>query len=115
MMIDLARRKGVGLVATNDVHFLNADDFEAHNALCCISTGKKVTDPERMKYPPDVYLKSPEEMREMFRRCCPRPATIRWPSPARCNVELDLKSRHAPVYTPANGQKAGGLSASSVL
>jgi DNA polymerase-3 subunit alpha len=36
MMIDLAQRKGVGLVATNDVHFLNADDYEAHDALCCL-------------------------------------------------------------------------------
>jgi DNA polymerase-3 subunit alpha len=105
MMIDLARRKGVGLVATNDVHFLNADDFEAHNALCCISTGKKVTDPDRMTYPPDVYLKSPDEMRGMFPEApdaCDNTLAIA----ARCNVELDLKSRHAPVYTPANGQKA---------
>ena len=105
MMIDLAKRKGVGLVATNDVHFLNADDFEAHNALCCISTGKKVTDPERMTYPPDVYLKSPEEMRAMFPEvpeACDNTLAIA----QRCNVELDLKSRHAPVYTPANGQTA---------
>ena len=105
MMIDLARRKGVGLVATNDVHFLNAADFEAHNALCCISTGKKVTDPDRMTYPPDVYLKSPDEMRDMFPdapEACDNTLAIA----ARCNVELDLKSRHAPVYTPANGQKA---------
>jgi DNA polymerase-3 subunit alpha len=105
MMIDLARRKGVGLVATNDVHFLDADDFEAHNALCCISTGKKVTDPDRMTYPPDVYLKSPDQMRRMFPDApdaCDNTLAIA----ARCNVELDLKSRHAPVYTPANGQKA---------
>lgn len=105
MMIELAQRKGVGLVVTNDVHFLNADDYEAHNALCCISTGKKVTDPDRMVYPPSVYLKSPDEMRSMFLDipdACDNTLAIA----ARCNVELDLKSRHAPVYTPANGQKA---------
>jgi DNA polymerase-3 subunit alpha len=105
MMIELAQRKGVGLVVTNDVHFLNADDYEAHNALCCISTGKKVTDPDRMTYPPSVYLKSPDEMRSMFLdipEACDNTLAIA----ARCNVELDLKSRHAPVYTPANGQKA---------
>ena len=48
-----------GLVATNDVHFLNEDDYEAHNCLCCISTGKKADDPDRMIYPHDVFLKSP--------------------------------------------------------
>ena len=105
MLIDLAARKGVGLVATNDVHFLNADDFEAHNALCCISTGKKVTDPDRMTYPPSVYLKSPDEMRSLFAdvpEACDNTLMIA----ERCNVELDLTSRHAPVYTPDNSQTA---------
>lgn len=105
MMIDLARRKGVGLVATNDVHFLNAEDFEAHNALCCISTGKKVTDPDRMTYPPSVYLKSPHEMRSMFTDVPEACDNTLWIA-ERCNVELDLTTRHAPVYTPENGQSA---------
>lgn len=104
MMIDLARRKGVGLVATNDVHFLNAEDYEAHDALCCISTGKKVSDTSRNIYPRSVYLKSPDEMRGLFAdvpEACDNTLAIA----ARCHVELDLKTRHAPVYTPANGKK----------
>ncbi|MBL7215593.1 MAG: DNA polymerase III subunit alpha [Phycisphaerae bacterium] len=101
-LIDLAKKNGVGLVATNDVHFLNEEDFEAHDALCCINTGKKVNEPERLKYPPSVYLKSAEEMRQLFAdvpEACDNTLKIA----ERCNVELDLTSRHAPVYTPADG------------
>jgi len=47
-LIDLAKKMGIGLVATNDVHFLEEDDHEAHNCLCAISTGKKFDDPDRM-------------------------------------------------------------------
>ena len=65
-LVELAAKLGIGTVAANDVHFLNADDWEAHNALCCISTGKNITDPSRMIYPPSVYLKSSDEMRAMF-------------------------------------------------
>ncbi|HEV56323.1 MAG TPA: DNA polymerase III subunit alpha [Phycisphaerales bacterium] len=104
-LVDLARRMGVGLVVTNDVHFLNADDYEAHNALCCISTGKLVTDESRMTYPPDVYLKSPQEMRDLFAdlpEACDNTLAIA----ERCNVELDLSTRHAPVYRPADGGTA---------
>ncbi len=98
-MIDLAAEMGVGTIVTNDVHFLDADDYEAHNALCCISTGKSVHDASRMMYPRDVYFKRPEQMREMFANipeACDNTLMIA----ERCNVELDLTSRHAPVYRP---------------
>jgi DNA polymerase-3 subunit alpha len=100
-LIDLANEMGIGMIVTNDVHFLNADDYEAHGALCCISTGKLITDETRMVYPPDVYLKSPEQMREMFAdipEACDNTLAIA----ERCCVEMDLTSRHAPVYTPAD-------------
>jgi DNA polymerase-3 subunit alpha len=103
-LADLANKLGIGTVATNDVHFLNADDWEAHNALCCISTGKNVTDPSRMIYPAGVYLKSTEEMQAMFdgmEEACDNTMAIA----ERCNVELDLKSRHAPKYKPEDGSK----------
>ncbi len=99
---DFAAKMGLGLVATNDVHFLGADDFEAHNCLCCISTGKNADDPDRMIYPPDVYLKSPEQMRADFadaEEACDNTLSIA----ERCNVELDLKSRHAPRFKTPDG------------
>lgn len=104
-LIDLADKMGIGTIVTNDVHFLDADDYEAHNALCCISTGKSVNDASRMTYPPDVYLKSPEQMRRMFPdipEACDNTLAIA----ERCNVEIDLKSRHAPVYTPPDKSTA---------
>jgi DNA polymerase-3 subunit alpha len=100
--IELAREMGLGLVATNDVHFLNADDYEAHNCLTCISTGKLATDPERMVYPPGVYLKSSDEMREMFPEA-PEACDNTLAIAARCHVEIDLKTRHAPRYAPPDG------------
>jgi DNA polymerase-3 subunit alpha len=105
MMADLAQKMGVGVVATNDVHFLNEDDYQAHNALCCISTGKKTTDPDRMIYPPNVFLKSPEQMRSLF-PYAPQACDMTLEIARRCNVTLDLKSRHAPAYRPADGTKA---------
>ena len=101
-LADLAKKMGIGLVATNDVHFLEADDHEAHNCLCAISTGKLFDDPGRLIYPPDVYLKSADEMRELFAgqlEACDNTLAIA----ERCNVELDLKSRHAPRFEPADG------------
>ncbi len=101
-LIDLAEKMGLPLVATNDVHFLQEDDYEAHNCLCCISTGKNADDAGRMIYPKDVFLKSPEQMRQLFAETCEACdntlAIVR-----RCNVELDLKKRHAPRFKPPDG------------
>ena len=100
-LIDLAKKMGIGLVATNDVHFLEQDDHEAHNCLCAISTGKKFDDPDRMIYPSDIYFKSPGEMRELFAEtaeACDNTQAIA----DRCNVELDFKTRHAPRFEPPN-------------
>jgi DNA polymerase-3 subunit alpha len=104
-LINLAKKMGLGLVATNDVHFLQAEDYEAHNCLCAISTGKRADDPDRMIYPSDVFLKSPEQMRELFAEIsesCDNTMAIA----NRCNVELDLKKHHAPHFKPPDGTTA---------
>jgi len=101
-LVDVARKVGLGLVATNDVHFLDREDHEAHNCLCAISTGKRADDPDRLIYPPDVYLKSAEEMWELFsdlEDACKGTVDVA----QRCEVELDLKSRHAPRFEPPDG------------
>ncbi len=103
-LVDLAKRMGVGLVATNDVHFLGPDDYEAHNCLCAISTGKLADAPDRMIYPPDVYLKSPEQMWELFSQI-PEACENTTGLAERCNVELDLSSRHAPHFEPEDGSR----------
>jgi len=104
-MINLANKMGLPLVATNDVHFLQDDDYEAHNCLCCISTGKNADDPTRMIYPKDVFLKNPEQMRSLFAEtseACDNTLAIA----ERCSVELDLKHRHAPRFKPDDGTTA---------
>src|SRR5947209_7998314 len=50
-LAELAKKVGVGLVGTNDVHFLNKEDHFAHDVLCCISMGRLVADENRLKYP----------------------------------------------------------------
>ncbi len=66
-LIDLARKLNIGLVGTNDCHYLHREHAEAHDALLCIQTGKKIDDTDRMRYGTDqLYFKSPEEMTELF-------------------------------------------------
>ena len=65
--IKLSKETGIPLVATNDVHYINQRDSESHDILMCIQTGKTIEDPNRRRYPSDqFYLKSPEEMWNMF-------------------------------------------------
>lgn len=66
-LVKLSNEIGIDLVATNDVHYLNKKDYEIHDILLCIQTGKTVGETDRMKFPSDqFYLKSPEEMYELF-------------------------------------------------
>ena len=113
-LIDLAKELGVGTIVTNDVHFLSADDYEAHNVLCAISTGKHANDPDRMIYPPDVYLKSDAEMRKLFPEA-PEACDNTLAIAERCNVEIDLHTRHAPRFTAARRLDARGLSRSACV
>lgn len=65
--IKLSKETGIPLVATNDVHYINQRDSASHDILMCIQTGKTIDDPNRRRYPSDqFYLKSPEEMWDMF-------------------------------------------------
>ncbi|UCG16498.1 MAG: DNA polymerase III subunit alpha [Phycisphaerales bacterium] len=97
-LIDLANRLGVGMVASNDVHYLDHADVEAHEVLCCISTGKRLSDEERLKLEGDqFYLKTPRQMHDLFRDTPDALANTLRIADA-CAVELDFSRRHAPVY-----------------
>ena len=66
-LVRMSRELSIGLVATNDVHYIYDTDYEAHDILLCIQTGKKVADEDRMRYEGgQYYLKSEEEMRTLF-------------------------------------------------
>jgi len=64
--IEVSKKVGVGVVATNDVHFLNAEDHEAHEVLLCINTKKTFKDEKRMTSPEEIYFRSADEMWEIF-------------------------------------------------
>ena len=63
----LSEKFNVKMIATNDVHFIKAEDAEAHDRLICINTAKDIDDPNRLRYTRQEYLKSEDEMRSIFR------------------------------------------------
>lgn len=65
-LIKFARKHNVKLIASNDVHFVNADDAEAHDRLICLSTGKDLDDPNRMRYTKQEWMKTTAEMNAIF-------------------------------------------------
>ncbi|HVX85761.1 MAG TPA: DNA polymerase III subunit alpha [Phycisphaerae bacterium] len=98
-LIEVAKRAACPVVATNDHHYLLKDDFDAHDALCCISMGRTLADETRLKYSRELYLKSPAEMRQIFREvpeACDNTLRIA----EKCELKLDFNARHAPVYVP---------------
>ncbi|MEI1375194.1 DNA polymerase III subunit alpha [Nostoc sp. UHCC 0926] len=66
-IVKIARELGIKFVATNDSHFISCFDVEAHDALLCIQTGKLIIEDKRMRYSGTEYLKSGEEMQQLFR------------------------------------------------
>jgi len=101
-LVELARQLDIGLVGTNDVHFLRPEDKPAHEVLTCISTGKTLAEGGAMPYSPELYLKGPAEMREALRA---------WPTAAdntlriaeMCNLELDFTAKHLPTFPTPDG------------
>jgi DNA polymerase-3 subunit alpha len=103
-LADLARQLGVGTVATNDVHYLEHADVEAHDVLCCISTGKLLSDQKRLRFETDqLYLKTPKQMGELFADF-PEAVSNTLRIADMCALELDFTKRHAPVYRLPQGR-----------
>ena len=101
MLVALAGRIGAELVGTNDVHFLVRGDKPSHEVLTCVATGKTLGQDTNLHYTPEMYLKSPPEMRRALRD---------WPTAAdntlkiaeMCDLKLDFSARHLLVFpTPA--------------
>ncbi|MBP5536406.1 MAG: DNA polymerase III subunit alpha [Bacteroidales bacterium] len=66
VLVELAAKHGIKLIATNDVHFVEEEHGEAHDRLICLSTGKDFGDPSRLHYTKQEWLKSPEQMAAIF-------------------------------------------------
>ncbi|MEM9283737.1 MAG: DNA polymerase III subunit alpha [Verrucomicrobiota bacterium] len=106
VLAKLAKEEGLKLVAANDVHFLNRADHEAHDVMICIGTGKLLFDSERMRYSPEVYFKSAEEMRELFADY-PGACDATLEIAERCNVTLHLDATSSEKY-PSFEAPGGG-------
>ncbi|MDF1570280.1 MAG: DNA polymerase III subunit alpha [Bacteroidales bacterium] len=65
-LVQLGKKHGIKCIATNDVHFINQEDAGAHDHLICLSTGKDLEDPNRMRYTHQEWFKTQDEMRELF-------------------------------------------------
>jgi DNA polymerase-3 subunit alpha len=94
----LAARRGVPVVATNDVRFLSAADFDAHEARVCIRDGTQLADPaRRRRYQRQQYLRSPEEMAQLFADL-PEALANSVEIARRCSLQLILGQARLPDY-----------------
>ncbi len=102
-LLRMSEETGIELICTNDVHYTYADDADAHDILLCIQTGKKVTDENRMRYTGgQYYLKSPEEMKELF-KYAPQAIANTEKIAQRCNVEIEFGVTKLPKFAVPEG------------
>jgi DNA polymerase-3 subunit alpha len=103
--VDLAKQHGLKVIATNDCHYLDKSDSEAHEALLCIQTQTTLDDEGRFKFETsEFHFRSPEEMKNRF---------ADWPDTLsntvelaeRCNVEIPLHQRLIPTFPCPDGKK----------
>ncbi|MCY3810958.1 MAG: DNA polymerase III subunit alpha [Gammaproteobacteria bacterium] len=105
--VDLALREGVPVVASNDVRFMDTEDFEAHETRVCIQEGRVLTDARReRRYSDQQYLRSPAEMRALFADL-PEAIDNTVEIAKRCNCEIELGTYHLPEYPVPSGATLG--------
>ena len=105
-LVELARKLDIGLVATNDIHYIDRSDAEAHDVLLCIQTGKCVDDTARMRFStPEFYLKTGEEMAELFPEY-PDALVNTCKIAERCQVDFDFGALHLPDFPLPDGENA---------
>jgi DNA polymerase-3 subunit alpha len=101
--VKLAERTGLPVVATNDVVFLDTDDFEAHETRVCIYESRTLDDPRReRRYSAEQYLRTPQEMAELFADV-PEALANSVEIARRCNVHVELGTYHLPNYPVPDG------------
>ena len=102
-LIELSRKLDIPLVATNDAHYLKREDAYNHEVLLCIQTGKRMNDPDRMRFETDeLYVKSPEEMSEYFKNV-PEAIENTVKIADICNVEFEFGHTILPNYDVPEG------------
>jgi len=101
-MFEVAQRTNAKVVLTNDSHYLNPDDYGAHNALLCINTGRLLSDQNRLDYGPDFYLKDAAEMAALFPD---HPEVVAHTLEIADRIDLSLKNEgyHLPEFKTPEG------------
>ncbi|MDR3353489.1 MAG: DNA polymerase III subunit alpha [Synergistaceae bacterium] len=106
-LIEMSRRHGFTLIATNDVHYMERSDAAWHDVLLCVQTDSKVNDQKRYRFTgDDYYFRSPEEMWELFGKEVPESLLNTVSVAERCAVNLDLdhKRYYLPNYEIPEGE-----------
>ncbi|MBM6948757.1 DNA polymerase III subunit alpha [Mordavella massiliensis] len=103
-LVRMSRETGIGLVATNDVHYTYADDVKPHDILLCLQTGKKLADEDRMRYEGgQYYIKSEAEMSALF-PYAPEALANTQKIADRCKVEIEFGVTKLPKYDVPEGR-----------
>src|SRR5690554_2599323 len=101
--VALAARHDCPVVATNDVRFIYREDYEAHETRVCIGEGRALDDPRRVRqYSEEQYLKSPEEMAELFSDI-PEALANSVEIARRCNIDVQLGTYYLPDFPVPDG------------
>jgi len=102
-MIELSKKTGLKLVATNDCHYLNKEDSFVHEILLCIQTSSKIDEPNRFRFQTDqIYFKTPEEMIRLFSDI-PESIDSTIEISEKCNLVIEFDKHHLPKFkTPKN-------------
>lgn len=100
----LSPKLGIPIVATNDYHYINKDDAEAQDALVCVQTGKFLTDTNRLRMAdtPNLYVRSAEEMEELFKEI-PEAVSNSVKIAEQCDLEIPLGKPHFPIFDIPGG------------
>ncbi len=108
-LVKMGKDLNLGLVATNDCHYLQQQHARAHEALLCIQTQTTLDDPKRMRMQTDeFYFKTEDEMLQVFKDV-PESLKNTIDIAQKCNLELDLKSMHLPHFAPPEGKTREGF------
>ncbi len=103
MLLEIAKRIGAPLLATNDSHYTDQSDCEAHDALLCVQTGAVMSDPDRFKFSGDQhYVKTSDEMRYLFRELPEACDSTLWIA-ERCELEIAFGKPQLPNFPLPEG------------
>jgi DNA polymerase-3 subunit alpha len=104
-MIELSRRTGIPLAATNDCHYLMRDDWRAHDILVCIGAGKTVNEKRGLKYKEgEFYVRSAAEMWQIFGSDLPEALLNTVAIAEMCDIQLPQDENHLPNYRVPEGE-----------